>query len=742
MVLKILCCKYITYFKVETKRFVLVLLFMLYAFTLQATEIKKLNVADNGKAEGSSPLGKWSLMTTLEGTISDQATIIRENDEKIIVERKIKAGNGDRCRIHEEFIPEDKGIRWEIEITGESELPWSAPITATLGFDLEDNGTAGKTFWAGWDKPADSEDMLGDPLRPSKIVSKVYTYGAPRFKTDRTLFPWYSWGQRPRGENYISLPLFTLLEPKIGGLTLAVSPERLLLDMELIINEKGSASFVFYRHRISKGNTIRLTLFLQEHADDWRAALCWMNRKFESFFNSMNPNLAALSGTAVYSGYRGKLDVEVLKSMAFAFNWRASVNFPYPGMLLPPVTTKEEWIRLRYLSQKKDSDNGMISMDEMDRNSEEMDKSGFKVLEYFNTTEFGQGIKYPPVPDSSGSKHNVWKDADWRNPNEFLYARLAAAIMRVPVNLPLEGVEWPMDWSKTKPGGLYYTWEQGVVLDPGEPVFRDYLLEQARRHIDNLPHSSGICIDRMDWLRLYNVDRDDGISWFDGKPARSLIWSWINLMDRMGPLMRNSGKAIFVSPIVKRLELMKYADGFLCETDDENGGMNGIAVLGMNKPTVIWRGDRLPKGKEDSYFQRRLHLGLYTMCPYPENDHGVRWDPAEERQPWVDYGLMMAALKGKKWVLEPHCIQVSGEEAQANLFEVEGGWVAPITLGKTEKVKVQIRNVPFLSGKIKVEILHPGVKQPLNIQATVKKNGLILDIPLIRGCALVRISNK
>ena len=347
---------------------------MLYAFTLQASEIKKINVTDNGIVEGSGILGKWSVMTTLEGTISEKAKITRENNVKIIVERKVKAGNGESCNIREEFIPEDNGIRWEIEITGDSDLPWSAPITATLGFDVQDNRTAGKTFWAAWDKPADSEDMLGDPLRPSKIVSKVYTYGAPRFKTDRTLFPWYSWGLRPRGENYISLPLFTLLESEIGGLTLAASPERLLLDMELAINEKGSASFVFYRHRISKENTIKLTLFLQEHADDWRAALGWMNKKFEPFFNSPNPNLAALSGTAVYSSYRGKLDVEALKSMAFAFNWRASVNFPYPGMLLPPVTMNEEWMRLRYLSQKKGSDNGMISMNEMDRNSEEMDK--------------------------------------------------------------------------------------------------------------------------------------------------------------------------------------------------------------------------------------------------------------------------------------------------------------------------------------------------------------------------------
>jgi hypothetical protein len=213
-------------------------------------------------------------------------------------------------------------------------------------------------------------------------------------------------------------------------------------------------------------------------------------------------------------------------------------------------------------------------------------------------------------------------------------------------------------------------------------------------------------------------------------------------MDKIGPLMINSEKAIFVNAIVKRLEVMKYVDGFFCENDDENGGMNGISVLGINKPTVIWCYRPIPKEKVDNYFQRKLHLGLYSMCPYPDNDHSVLWEPAEGRQPWVDYGMMMAAMKGKRWVLEPHCINVVGGEAQGNLFEVEGGWVAPITLGKSENVKVQIKNTLFKSGKFKVEVLHPGVKTPLVIQSKVRKEVIEMNVPLVRGCAMIRISKK
>ena len=33
-----------------------------------------------------------------------------------------------------------------------------------------------------------------------------------------------------------------------------------------------------------------------------------------------------------------------------------------------------------------------------------------------------------------------------------------------------------------------------------------------------MPDSDGICIDRVDWLRLYNRQADDGVTWIDGKP--------------------------------------------------------------------------------------------------------------------------------------------------------------------------------------------------------------------------------
>jgi hypothetical protein len=103
----------------------------------------------------------------------------------------------------------------------------------------------------------------------------------------------------------------------------------------------------------------------------------------------------------------------------------------------------------------------------------------------------------------------------------------------------------------------------------------------------------------------------------------------------------------------------------------------------------------------------------------------------------------MTAMRGKKWVLEPHCIEVEGQEAKANLFAVPGGWVAPITFGpKDATVKVLLRILPGLTEKAHAEALLPGVQQPQTVKTTFRAGALELQVPLRRGCAVVRIQES
>jgi hypothetical protein len=138
------------------------------------------------------------------------------------------------------------------------------------------------------------------------------------------------------------------------------------------------------------------------------------------------------------------------------------------------------------------------------------------------------------------------------------------------------------------PGGPYWSWEDCIFVDPGEPVYHEFLIEQARRHIEKLPESSGICIDRLDWCRMYNHARDDGLSWFNGKLVRSLIVSWKGISEKLCAMMHNADKAVYVNNHVKRIDILKNIDGIFDEFTYDGCPLNLTAFLCVERPALGW----------------------------------------------------------------------------------------------------------------------------------------------------------
>ena len=67
-----------------------------------------------------------------------------------------------------------------------------------------------------------------------------------------------------------------------------------------------------------------------------------------------------------------------------------------------------------------------------------------------------------------------------------------------------------------------------------------------------------------------------------------------------------------------------------------------------------------------------MSLGAFPTVPMPGADHAISED---RRVDWcyLDYGPLLAAIRGKPWVLKPHIISAANRAAHANLFEVPGG---------------------------------------------------------------------
>jgi hypothetical protein len=690
----------------------------------------------------------------IEGNFNAE-TLLEDCDISLISSRKDESGRyefvksarniktGDSCTIHEYFYPTVNSVRWEFEITGEK-ATWSVPIVTSIKYPVGEN----IRYWTAWGRPQIETNKLKDPvlinelklmadtandwlnpLVPVPFANTLYYYGAPYLTYDNPEILYcpadFPWMKKKYNGAIISIPMISVVDKNADyGLSFILSPEDYTQDMTLETNELGGIKFSRLYHRIVNTNRIRFALDIVGHKADWRRGLDWTSRRYPDYFEPVNKVAKEMYGTGAYSNHDIAFDVEKMKDMAFSVNWKASFDFPYMGMFLPPIKSNETWTSF---AGKK------TSIDKMQAYSKKMKDLGFFVLNYFNVTEFGTKVKYPAPHFSTRAGE------EWKNCNDFMYRNFADAILKVPEEMNLE----ECFYTKTKHNGPFYTWEDAIAMDCGNKDYSDFLLGQAQRHIDKIPDSYGFCIDRMDWLRLFNEHTDDGRSWFAGRPTGSMILSWRQFMEKLDPLVHKSNKVIFVNNHTKRIDLLKHTDGFFDEFTYSETALNTTAFTAIKKPFSGWTGDVsvIKENGPDNFFQKYLYMGAFPMCPFPGNDHSIKPDEWADEQ-YLDYGPLMKMMKGREWVLTENPVVVDGGIAKANLFKVPDGYIVPVVFGEKDTALVRVA-VPFTDNNPKVTVQYPGEKTASAIDHIEIIDGkLIMNVPLKRYCALIIIQNK
>jgi hypothetical protein len=674
---------------------------------------------------------KFTAFTQLEGFISQKDIAIQSQDKRSIrFEHELYSDFlKQSCKLTETFISTVNSIRWQIEIEGTARS-FSSVIKTIIKYP----GGKESRFWTSWGEPQfdsascdpllmaslspykNSTKIKGwlDPLVPLPFVSRTFYYGAPPFDHKNA-----SIGFVPLQGNLFALPFASVFEHKANmGFSVFLSPEDDIID--LLMNTSANGTIEFHRlfNRINNKRKLRFSLDLAVHEGDWRSALKWFADRYPGYTNPKNADAAVLGGTAAYSNFFDDFDADKMKKMAFTVNWQASFDFPYMGMFLPPVKRDEQWKRLG---------GGMISIKQMDDYAGKMKQKGFFVMSYFNVTEFGSWFKYPRPPLTVTDSNELWKDC-----SNYLFEKFPDAMLRVADNVKLTR---QLD-RRTVHGGPYYSWKDAVAMDCGDPAYQKFLLTQARRHIKEIPHSFGICIDRLDWLRFFNEQQDDGITWFDNRPARSLVSSWKGLMEKLGPLMHHAGKYILVNNHYKRVDLLKHADGILDEFTDATSPLNTTAFLTLNKPALGWTPGKgaIESVGGDNFFQKYLYLGVFPMCPFPGNDHALQPDSMVDKL-YLDYGALMNQLKEKHWVLTPGIVKVKDDKAKVNLFKTKSGYSIPVVYGEGDSVTVVLHDALF--GKFKYRVYLPGVAEPVALKVLHKGSSIEVEVPLVRGAAMV-----
>jgi hypothetical protein len=107
----------------------------------------------------------------------------------------------------------------------------------------------------------------------------------------------------------------------------------------------------------------------------------------------------------------------------------------------------------------------------------------------------------------------------------------------------------------------------------------------------------------MNYLRMYNPRRDDGMTWNDGLPARALVNSWKDFMDRLRPLMSDGGKVIHGKPLYHSLDLMRH----LGHGKVLIGTLRMKLRRGMSLRTFVCKGIKCTYSVVSHFAEKRMH---------------------------------------------------------------------------------------------------------------------------------------
>ena len=303
--------------------------------------------------------------------------------------------------------------------------------------------------------------------------------------------------------------------------------------------------------------------------------------------------------------------------------------------------------------------------------------------------------------------------------------------------------------------------------------------------------SSGVCLDRGDWIYLVNLAADDGRSaLIDGRPARSLLTSWRQVVPKIAealhsPLqsddLRRTGKplALFVNPDKgHRLDMYRRVDGIFDEMGDPMpGGMRTASgwLTAGGKVGVIWCHDPkagygnatkcaefMTNGTDDlrhRFLQSHLLYGLFPTVPVKDNDHQIQ--PSTRADTFYSrYGPLWQALRAKRWLTAAHAISVveapppikgGASRMRVNAFEHQpygsGRYAVAVAFGAAGNATVRLRlpelqrygrdDVTFTA----VATLLDGLRMHCSCTESPGSGAVDVTVPLqAEGCAVVTLN--
>ena len=524
--------------------------------------------------------------------------------------------------------------------------------------------------------------------------------------------------------------------------------------------------------------------------DRHRDGFAWYIARYKEFFDP--PNANTFSGTVQYMDYRGQDPYKgFLKEMGAGVYWDATFPFPFWGLFVggrdAPDGTVEEvdeydlclsvghgddgsgiWHPEKHLSPPKGTpldgpwkDCGIGSCERVSYSTvagwyDDARSQGLTPLSYMNLNDWGYSVDLA-FNASSCPRENI---TAYCMANRLYQAFSDAESHVTPRTSTCNCWDGPV-WN-----GICGT--DGIapgnrLLDPGvSERYRAYILSMMRIMLQRT-RSGGICIDRSDhsaqmWPTAAGQANPDGISWYNSSAGRSFLWGYVQTTKELSAMAAEYNASVFNSPTNKRIDQLRYIDGFYDEFGDNAVQAVAGAYIGVHKVVASWDHglDEVPhigNTSRDAYLQFRLFLGVLPTFPSDDADHsltvgevgGIRtqrmhpgWSAAQILALYRDYAAMFLLFKQKRMLLD-HYPSVNGTHLWVNVFNTSSGIVVPITGGTsydTMPASTLLTMDPPLS-PLSAELFHPGAGGGVPFALPQNASGPY-TVPLLRGCAVLR----
>jgi hypothetical protein len=407
-------------------------------------------------------------------------------------------------------------------------------------------------------------------------------------------------------------PALTILDEDFGfGLTVALSPEDKTVYSRLNVSTSSTYAFDRYQERFGAAD-VNLTTMLYLHEPDWRPALAAVRDTWPAFvYPNETVATPSFDGLMAYADYRGDeaaggptagtaIPFETLRAMGTKVNWDASFPFmgtPFVGEGGISGPFDENWTTCYCHPDNPVSSNGpracrKNSWKAMESAYQELQsKAGVSTLAYGNMYMFGYKIQPFKMWESS----SIFSSAcDPPSTDDY---------QRSNCSLNMEFGKWrdaAMFDPATGEQMLYPYGDYGLaIVDPGEPKWQAHMAAFHLKQTLKTPSLVGVALDEQQYLGSMNAKRDDGIGWYTGKPAASLLVSFITASAAIArTALHPSGRGLLVNPHVTRLDMFRELDGILDEFGDAPTKMMTSGIAGLAMPVLAWDHCHSSKAKQ------------------------------------------------------------------------------------------------------------------------------------------------